>query len=155
MASGDPIVRHVVTFGRVLREVGIEVGPGRVIDAMRALDAVDLTRQDDVYFALRHTLVSRQDELELFDRAFLAWFLRAPVIPPQRLVQPVPQLQRLSDTIQDRAGTEEAPGDGEIELGASGQELLKDKDFGEMSADEFRRVRRLMLEIARRRPQRR
>jgi uncharacterized protein with von Willebrand factor type A (vWA) domain len=77
------------------------------------------------------------------------------VIPPQRLVQPVPQLQRLSDTIQDRAGTEEAPGDGEIELGASGQELLKDKDFGEMSADEFRRVRRLMLEIARRRPQRR
>jgi uncharacterized protein with von Willebrand factor type A (vWA) domain len=155
VATGDPIVRHVVTFGRVLREVGLEVGPGRVIDAMRALDAVDLTRQDDVYFALRHTLVSRQDELELFDRAFLAWFLRAPVIPPQRLVQPVPQLQRLSDTIHDRSGTEEAPGDGEIELGASGQELLKDKDFGEMSAEEFRRVRRLMLEIARRRPQRR
>ena len=28
------LVRHVVTFGRVLREAGLEVGPGRVIDAL-------------------------------------------------------------------------------------------------------------------------
>src|SRR3990170_903349 len=79
--QGTAIVRHVVTFGRVLREVGIEVGPGRVLDALRSLDAVDLTRQDDVYFALRQTLVSRHDELELFDRAFAAWFMRGPVAP--------------------------------------------------------------------------
>ena len=79
--QGDAIVRHVVTFGRVLREVGIEVGPGRLADAVRGLDAVDLTRQDDVYFTLRQTLVSRHDELELFDRAFVAWFLRGPVAP--------------------------------------------------------------------------
>ena len=41
--QGTAIVRHVVTFGRVLREVGIEVGPGRVADAVRGLGAVDLT----------------------------------------------------------------------------------------------------------------
>ena len=80
----DAVVRHVVTFGRVLREVGLEVGPGRVADALRGLAAVDLTRQEDVYFALRQTLVSRHDELDLFDRAFNAWFLRAPVLPPVR-----------------------------------------------------------------------
>ena len=79
--AGSAIVRHVVTFGRVLREVGIEVGPGRVADAVRGLGAVDLTRQEDVYFALRQTLVSRHDELELFDRAFVAWFLRGPIAP--------------------------------------------------------------------------
>ena len=72
-----PIVRHVVTFGRVLREVGHR-GRARAGSPTRcaALDAVDLTRQEDVYFALRQTLVSRHDELELFDRAFVAWFLR-------------------------------------------------------------------------------
>ena len=85
--QGSAIVRHVVTFGRVLREVGIEVGPGRVSDAVRALDAVDLTRQEDVYFTLRQTLVSRHDELELFDRAFVAWFLRGPVAPLVRQKQ--------------------------------------------------------------------
>ena len=88
MSTGDVITRHVVTFGRVLREAGLEVGPGRVIDGLRALDAVDLTRQEDVYFALRQTLVSRHDELELFDRAFAAWFLRAPVLPPVRSGRP-------------------------------------------------------------------
>ena len=67
--AGDHLVRHVVTFGRVLREVGLEVGPGRVADALRALAAVDLTRQEDVFFSLRQTLVSRHDELDLFDRA--------------------------------------------------------------------------------------
>jgi uncharacterized protein with von Willebrand factor type A (vWA) domain len=79
--QGTAIVRHVVPFGRVLREVGIEVGPGRLADAMRGLGAVDLTRQENVYFTLRQTLVSRHDELELFDRAFVAWFLRGPVAP--------------------------------------------------------------------------
>ena len=48
MAAGDAILSHVVTFGRVLREAGIEVGPGRVADALRALDSVDLARQDDL-----------------------------------------------------------------------------------------------------------
>src|SRR3970040_45144 len=79
--QGTAIVRYVVTFGRVLREVGIEVGPGRAADAVRGLGSVDLTRQEDVYFTLRQTLVSRHDELELFDRAFAAGFLRGPVAP--------------------------------------------------------------------------
>src|SRR5215470_17694530 len=86
----DPLLSHVVTFGRVLREVGLEVGPGRLQDALRGLDEVDLTSQDDVYWALRQTLVSRRDELELFDRAFAAWFLRAPVLAPLRSL-PQPQ----------------------------------------------------------------
>ncbi len=80
----DAVVSHVVTFGRVLREAGLEVGPGRLADALTGLDRVDLTRRDDVYWTLRQTLVSRHDDLESFDRAFRAWFLRAPTAPQQR-----------------------------------------------------------------------
>ena len=75
----------MVTFGRVLREAGLEVGPGRIADALSALDAVDIGRQDDVYWSLRTTLVTRFEEIEPFDRAFNAWFLRAPVMPPARV----------------------------------------------------------------------
>lgn len=49
----DALLRHVVTFGRVLREAGIEVGSGRLEAALRGLDAVDLTSRDDVYWTLR------------------------------------------------------------------------------------------------------
>src|SRR4029079_1566999 len=104
--QGAAIVRHVVTFGRVLREVGIEVGPGRVEDAVRGLGAVDLTRQDEVYFTLRQTLVWRHDELELFDRAFVAWFLRGPVAPLVRQKQ----MRRFADRVA--RGTLAAGGDG-------------------------------------------
>ena len=59
----NAVVRHIVTFGRVLREVGVEVGPGRVVDALKGLDSVELARQDDVYWTLRQTLVSQRDDL--------------------------------------------------------------------------------------------
>jgi uncharacterized protein with von Willebrand factor type A (vWA) domain len=152
----DPLLSHVVTFGRVLREVGLEVGPGRLQDALRGLDAVDLTSQDDVYWALRQTLVSRRDELDLFDRAFAAWFLRAPVLAPLRSL-PQPQARPVA-----LAAEASRPGDeGEVaadeeqqELGASPVELLREKDFGEMTPEEFKRARELMTAIARLRPQR-
>jgi len=153
--QGTAIVRHVVTFGRVLREVGIEVGPGRAANAVRGLGAVDLTRQDDVYFTLRQTLVSRHDELELFDRAFVAWFLRGPVTPlvRQTLEPPFPE-GVARDTL--RSGLDQGAGDTgrPQELGASAYELLREKDFAEMTSDEFERVRRLMAAIARTRPRR-
>ncbi|MEO9175860.1 MAG: VWA domain-containing protein [Gaiellales bacterium] len=154
MAS-DALVRHVVTFGRVLREAGLEVGPGRVVDALRAIDAVDLSRQEDVFFALRQTLVARQDELDLFDRAFTAWFMRAPVMPLES--RPTTELaRRIGETPTSQAGAGE-PDDGggdPIELGASGHELLREKDFGEMTPDEFWLARRLISAIASSRPRR-
>ena len=157
MPTGDALVSHVVTFGRVLREAGLEVGPGRVADALRALDAVDLARQEDVYFSLRQTLVSRHDELDLFDRAFSAWFLRAPVLPPVRTRTDIETLRRVGEAPVERlrpADEEDTdPGD-PLELGSSGQELLREKDFAELTGEEVRRVRELIARIARLRPQR-
>ncbi len=148
----DAVVRHVVTFGRVLREVGLEVGPGRVADALRGVSVVDLTRQEDVYFALRQTLVSRHDELELFDRAFNAWFLRAPVLPPVRTTPSSVAQQTAGESLSDGAGGEQDETGDPLELGASGHELLRDKDFAQMTPDEYRRVKRLIAAIAGHRP---
>ncbi|GIU94377.1 MAG: hypothetical protein KatS3mg012_0834 [Gaiellaceae bacterium] len=151
---GSAIVRHVVTFGRVLREVGIEVGPGRVVDAVRGLGAIDLTRQEDVYFTLRQTLVSRHDELELFDRAFVAWFLRGPVAPLVRQKHERKLQAKIArDTLESGRSDDDTEVAGEpIELGASAHELVREKDFAEMTPDEFERVRRLMLLLAKTRP---
>ena len=34
MSRGDAVARKLVTFGRILREAGLEVGPGRLQDAL-------------------------------------------------------------------------------------------------------------------------
>ncbi len=150
---GSAIVRHVVTFGRVLREAGIEVGPGRIADAVEGLGAIDLTRQEDVYYTLRQTLVSRHDELGIFDRAFAAWFLRGPVAPLVRQPQRADRLLQASLTTGATREESELGGD-PLELGASSQELLREKDFAEMTPEEFDRCRQLMAAIGRTRPRR-
>jgi uncharacterized protein with von Willebrand factor type A (vWA) domain len=147
------VVRHVVVFGRVLREGGLEVGPGRIAAALRGLDAVDLARQEDVYWTLRQTLVSRREDLDVFDRAFDAWFLRAAGAAPSADVAPAPPGQR-------RKGGAPGPGPerdgGEIELGTwSADELLRTRDFAAMSPSEFARARMLIKRIGIDRPRRR
>ena len=149
----NPVVRHIVTFGRVLREVGIEVGPGRVADALRGLDSVGLERQDDVYWTLRQTLVSRPEDLESFDIAFNTWFLGAEVTPLQRRTAEQKQGER-------RKGGEPGPGPesdgGETSVGGwNAKELLRTKDFGSMTADELAQASKLIQKIAAARPRRR
>jgi len=148
------VVRHVVFFGRVLREGGLEVGPRRIADALRGLDAIDLARQEDVYWTLRQTLVSRREDLETFDRAFHAWFLRVSVDPALRPAGPPPPAIVRRRSAVPGLGPEV---DGaETELGAwSRDELLRTRDFAAMTAEEFARARALIRQIAVGRPSRR
>src|SRR5919206_5139451 len=63
-----------VAFARVLRGAGLRVGTDRLVEFTRALDELDASRRDDVYWAGRITLVSRPEEIEIYDRAFeLFW----------------------------------------------------------------------------------
>jgi len=126
-----------------------------IADAVRALGAVDVTCQEDVYFALRQTLVSRPDELELFDRAFVSWFLRGPVAPLVREKERRTLAAQIEATVGSEPGDDDAEVGGEpVELGASAHEVLRAKDFAEMTAEEFERARRLLLAVARSRPRR-
>jgi uncharacterized protein with von Willebrand factor type A (vWA) domain len=63
-----------VAFGRVLRGAGLRVGTDRIVEFSRALEELDVTRREDVYWSGRATLLSRPEDTELYDRAFrLFW----------------------------------------------------------------------------------
>jgi hypothetical protein len=152
----DAVATHVVTFGRVLREAGLEVGPGRVADALTGLDLVDLSSADDVYWTLRQTLVSRWEDLDLFDAAFRAWFLRAPTAPVFRQATETTSLRLLRRSAETTRSDESAEaGKDRSTLGFSPEELLRVRDFADMSPDEFENVGKLIAEIASARPRRR
>jgi uncharacterized protein with von Willebrand factor type A (vWA) domain len=153
---GSAVVRHVVTFGRILRQAGLEVGPGRIADALAGLDHVDLTHREDVYWTLRSNLVTRRDEIDVFDRAFRAWFLRAPLRPvegPEPM--PSPQVPRRVHVDGPDEDGQEGGEESHEARGWSYEEVLRTKDFAAMTPDELERVRALIAEIAGGRPRRR
>lgn len=161
MSNGGAVVAKIVTFGRILREVGVEVGPGRLQSALIALDQVDLRRRDEVYAALACTLVARKDDLELFDRAFRAWFEQAPLedigqrpvdlgisVEPDEKPQALPA-HGMEDEDDDAEEIED------VVAAWSATEVLRDRDFADLTRDELLAIRAAMADIARKLPKRR
>src|SRR3569833_871557 len=53
------MANNVVGFARALRAAGIPVGPGAVIDALNALQAIEIGNRADVYATLESIYVTR------------------------------------------------------------------------------------------------
>ena len=72
--SGGALLSNVVLFGRVLRGVGLDVHPGRMLDAVTAIGWVGVRSRGDLRATLRALLVHRHEDLPTFDEAFeLFW----------------------------------------------------------------------------------
>jgi uncharacterized protein len=167
--AGEALVRRLTAFGRVLREAGAEVGPGRLQDAVLALEAVGLGSRDDVYWALRCTLVSHQKDIEAFDAAFAAFWERAEkrdADEPASLPTPS-QAEQPGDSagagLEQRERTLAADSSGEGEdsgeqpsggMAWSAVERLRELDFADYSLSELRSARSLVERVARAVPMR-
>ena len=68
------LVQNITHFARSLRKAGLPLGTGRVLEAVRAVQAAGLTRRDDFYWTLHACFVSRPEQRLLFDQMFrLYW----------------------------------------------------------------------------------
>jgi uncharacterized protein len=162
----EPFPARLVRFGDSLRTDGLEVGPARLQDAIVALTAVDPLAREDVYWALRCTLCSHHDHLELFDAAFDPFWRGLRSDPDPR---PEPKLQLASEEggqremeggerEEDLGESDDEPDAGEdfqAGLSASSAERLLTLDFRQYSQQELRDVRRVIDRIAKALPRRR
>src|SRR3954452_18326208 len=146
-APGDAVIERMVGFGRVLREAGLEVGPGRLQDALRGLDVVGLTRREDVYHALRCTLVARRDDLDAFDAAFSAYWEQGRRTPTPEIGLEVPRFEPdpapAPSAAESEGGRDDRGEELTLLLAASPDERPRRRDFADRPADELRRRRRL------------
>lgn len=163
--EGGRFAENIVHFVRMLRAAGLRLGPGKALDAVRAVEVAGIRRRDDLYWTLFSVLVNRRDQRELFDQAFHI-FWRDPKILERmmRMMLPEaegaaePQKPQVSRRVQqallpNREGKpKDDTGEREVELDAtltfSASELLQKKDFAEMSAEEVAVARNALARIA-------
>ncbi|MBL8674753.1 MAG: VWA domain-containing protein, partial [Rhodospirillales bacterium] len=115
------LATNVMNFARALRAAGLPIGPGRVIDAVRAVEVAGLRRRDDLYWTLFSVFVNRRDQREIFDQAFHI-FWRNPKLLEKMMGLMLPQIdtgeaadpgEKLSRRLQEalEPGKGESPDD--------------------------------------------
>jgi uncharacterized protein len=159
VADDDPFVALLVDFARVLRVDGLSVGSGDVLTycaAMAPLDPTDLT---DLYWAGRTTLVTRRENIEVYDRAFRRFFLDEGDELPEPLQLTIRETAQLQSVLQVPATEQRQEGrdEEEVRLGlvASDSEVLRSKAFAACTPDELAALRRIMARIRLQPPRRR
>jgi uncharacterized protein len=77
IARGERLLYRLTEFGRILWEVGIDVGPGKMLDLAETLYYVDLTNKEDFYHALKCSLLAKHEQEAVFNQMFLYyWYMR-------------------------------------------------------------------------------
>jgi uncharacterized protein len=168
MPSPRDLMRAMLAFGGVLRASGLPVTTPELMDAVRALEVVDLMDRDEVYRALRTVLVSRMEEQPAFDRCFEAfWRFQAeegqgleglvsmaqPTLPENEHGGNPPeagQEKQAQIALDDWEEGEEVD-DEPLEVpGLSNREVLMERDFSTFPAEQLDEVARLTVLIAKR-----
>ena len=144
-------------FARLLRAAGLPVGPEKTLRAIEAVLAAGIERPKVLYWTLHAVFVNRRTERDIFNQAFVMFWrdpgyleqmlsLMLPAMQADAPDQQNPQLSRRMAESLFRAKSDTAPREQErLELEAhetwSDRELLREKDFEQMSAQELARAR--------------
>ncbi|MBV9231345.1 MAG: VWA domain-containing protein, partial [Chloroflexi bacterium] len=74
---GERLLYRLTEFGRILWEVGINVGPRQMLDLAETLKYIDLTNKEDFYYTLKCCLLTRHEQEPVFNQMFhYYWFMR-------------------------------------------------------------------------------
>ena len=157
MDENGRLPENIVYFARTLRDAGVKIGPSKVVDAVDALRAAGIGGREDLYWTLHSVLISRREDHAVFDEAFrLFWRSRdlvekmiamfSPMADPRTETEkPKAAAARVAQALFREDPRKETPQQPEIEVDAafsmSVNEVLKSKDFAQMTAHELSAAR--------------
>ena len=155
---GSKLADNVVHFTRLLRGAGLRLGPASALDALAAASAVDVLHRNELFWALHAVLVRRPEDFDLFDQAFrLFWRERgftdavlAELLAHTRVPRQPSASRRISDAWRPPTSTG-PPREQRIEIDTlltfSADEVLRTRDFEQMSAAELARAKQIIARM--------
>ncbi len=151
------ILSHVLLFARRLKRKGLKITPGRVMDAVRSLEVIDLSIRQDFSSALRANLVSSREDLAAFDELFEQFFSLRPELPldleapagEEAVADEETEEEDLRSTSQqwEISPAEEGGEEERLPSGYSPQEALMVKEFGQFPPEDQEALARELLRL--------
>ena len=164
------LAHNITHFARALRKAGLPVGPGRVIDAIRAVEAAGFTEKNDFYWTLEACFCSRPEHRVVFGQVFrLYWrdpryleHMMSMMLPSVRGVQEERKAKagekRAAEALlddqnipmpkeEDEEPYEEALIDVDASKTISTEEKLRSLDFEQMSTEEMAEAKRILARM--------
>ena len=160
MPDDAGLVERFVDFGHELRAEGMPVGSGDVLTYCAAVALLDPADLHDVYWGGRTTLVTRRDQIPVYDRVFRRFFLGEPDIPHDDEPDASPSgagARAVLDIPDSEPGSNATDDENDTTLGlmASDAEIWRSKSFSACTSEELTELRRIMDRIRLTPPQRR
>jgi uncharacterized protein with von Willebrand factor type A (vWA) domain len=150
------ILSHLLLFARRLKEKGLKITPGRVVDATRSLDFIDLSYREDFSSALKTNFVSSREDLAVFEALFEQfWSLlekenqKSFLSPSEEQEEGETSGEEMISAAQDLSlpSGEEGGEDKEPRGAYSPEEVLLGKDFSQFSPEEWRILERELAHL--------
>tara|TARA_B100001093_G_scaffold497080_1_gene543573 strand:- start:4210 stop:5451 length:1242 start_codon:yes stop_codon:yes gene_type:complete len=155
---------NILHFARLLRSAGLPIGPGSVIDAITAVNKIELSQRSDFYWCLNAVFVNRHDQLEMFNQAFHI-FWRNPKFLERIMSLALPSSAddsleetdlispRLAEVLPDGHQLNERLDEPELEtqfdavMTWSQNEMLRELDFEKMTQAEMEEAKKIMKRL--------
>jgi len=160
---------NITHFARALRAAGLPAGPGRVLDAIRAVAAAGFTDRADFFFTLQACFTARPEHRAVFEQIFrLYWrdpryleHMMSMMLPAingvaeDRVAKPAEKraaealLHGRESDLPDIASEEEDSTrvEADATLTMSSEERLRTLDFEQMSTAEMAEAKRLLAKM--------
>jgi uncharacterized protein with von Willebrand factor type A (vWA) domain len=150
------MAEHIAAFTHSLHDAGVAVDPGRLIDYYKSLELVGLEDRQDFYATARAVLVSRREDLPIFDDVFHAYWAGHHMSPVTARSEKVvseegdPEIGAVNEEAGDEIVPDTSPNEDQAESetqGYSDQELLMKRDIASLTDEELAKARQIVEQI--------
>ena len=148
------LLANLVQFIRLLRLYGLQVSPENSVTASRALQYIDIGNRTEFKHALRCVLVHRNEDIDLFEQVFQEFWSSPsdtqnrlnlhPLGSERRFGEPVVEMASLTGSSDGTQG-EDGLRVERVQIATySNREVLKEKDFKNLTAEEMEQAAQLL-----------